>query len=108
MEKTFEDVRNYTEKVAKAKGWELNPDQNFRSSIQEGLLSNFNRHGRLYCPCRDVEGEPKDNRDILCPCPYAVQDIQEYGQCFCGLFVRPGFGKNGEEVTSIPERRPSK
>lgn len=107
-DRTPEDIRAYTERVARAKGWEVNPDDAFRASVEGGLLANFHRHGRYYCPCRDPEGGPEQNRDILCPCPYAVADIAEYGHCYCGLFVRPGFGRNGEQVSSIPERRPER
>lgn len=105
-DKSFEDVVAFTERAARSKGWELNPDPEFRKSVQEGLWENYKRHGRFYCPCRDVEGPPEVNRDILCPCPYATADIAEYGHCFCGIFVRPGFGQHGEQVSSIPERRP--
>lgn len=105
---TPEDIRTYTLRVARAKGWELNPDEQFTRTIEEGLLTNYRRFGCFLCPCRDIDTPPQQNRDILCPCRYAQADIDEFGHCFCGLFVRKGFGEGGERVGSIPERRPAR
>lgn len=106
MNKSLEDIRAYTSKVAKVKGWELNPDEAFTQSIEEGLLTNFRRYGCFVCPCRDSDGDRQKDRDILCPCKYSAADIEEFGQCYCGLFLAHGFTAEGKTVTAIPERRP--
>ncbi len=105
-EKSLEDIHAYTEKIARIKNWTVNKDQAFRGDIEAGLLTNFRRFGFFQCPCRDGSGDKKKDRDIICPCQYATADIDEFGQCYCALFLRPGFVENGGETTSIPERRP--
>ncbi len=59
--------------------------------------------GRPYCPCRDLDGTGDNNKDIICPCTYSAADIDEHGQCYCGLYLSAG--KDVANVSSIPERR---
>ena len=99
----LESVRQYALQVANRRGWVVNPDLKFTDVILAGLSSTAVRTGWPYCPCRDVEGEDGNNKDIICPCSYAAADIDEHGQCYCGLYL--GKGKNSAEVASIPERR---
>lgn len=98
-----EEMARYVAQVARHRGWVVNPDPGFTAGIVEGLAAQNRRWGRPLCPCRDVDG-PED-RDIVCPCVYAQADLDEHGQCYCGLFLAPGKDPSG--VTSIPERRPS-
>lgn len=91
--------------VAERQSWVLNPDEEFRRKIEEGLATNLERYGYLLCPCRDGDGERQAERDITCPCDYAKADIAEYGHCFCGLFMSPAFASSGKTVSPIPERR---
>ncbi len=93
----------YAAQVASHRGWVVNPDQDLTAHVTQSLAQIARVKGKPYCPCRDAEGQEADH-DIVCPCKYATQDIQEYGQCFCGLFLSPL--KDPAEVTSIPERRP--
>ena len=106
--RTVEDTHRFIEKAAAHNGWHANPDNQFRTTIAEGLTTNFNRHGYYLCPCRDGEGIRKVDRDIICPCVYAGADIAQYGQCFCGLFLSPETArKENFTLSQIPERRPS-
>lgn len=95
---------NYVRQVAKHRGWVLNPDSPLVEPIIDGLAAQNERFGRPYCPCRDIDGNESD-RDVVCPCQYAVADISEYGQCFCGLYLAAF--KDPNTVSSIPERRPN-
>ena len=99
-----EAVREYVDRVAVHRGWQVNPDSGFVDPIVEGLAAQTRRLGKPYCPCRDVDGGEAD-RDVVCPCAYAQADIAQYGHCYCGLFLTPGLAS--EKVASIPERRPS-
>lgn len=96
-------MADYVKRVANHRGWVVNSDETFVSPIVSGLVTQVERHGKPYCPCRDAVGGETD-RDIVCPCIYAQADIQEYGQCYCALFLSPG--QDAKTVTSIPERRP--
>ncbi len=53
--------------------------------------------------------EPKGylfNKDIICPCVYRGRDVEEYGSCYCNLYVSRAW--NDEEIAHeyVPERRP--
>lgn len=98
--------REFAENAARRNGWIVNPDTEFTDSILEGLAANRTRLGYYLCPCRDSWDDRKKDRDILCPCAYAAEDVREYGQCFCGLFLSEKRAQDGTPVASIPERRP--
>jgi ferredoxin-thioredoxin reductase catalytic chain len=104
--KTKEDTREFAEKVSAHKGWKLNPDDEILGYLIEGLTVNYNRYGYFQCPCRDSWGNREKDRDIICPCAYCVPDQEEYGHCFCSLFLTPEFYSSGATPKSIPERRP--
>lgn len=105
-EKSSADVRTFVESVADHKGWLLNRDEEFLADLIEGFKTNYSRYGFFQCPCRDSFGDRAKDKDIQCPCAYAAEDIAEYGQCFCGLFLKPDFYETHGEVDGIPERRP--
>lgn len=103
--KTPEDAHRFIRAVAEHRGWSVNSDAQFLDDLAEGLARNYTRYGYFLCPCRDGEGERESDRDIICPCVYAVPDQEEYGHCFCGLFLTPAFAAGGHEPQQIPERR---
>jgi ferredoxin-thioredoxin reductase catalytic subunit/glutaredoxin len=98
------EVTKFVDATAKYKKWFINPDKKFRQKLEEGLSVNYKRYGFYHCPCRDSDGVA-ENKDIACPCIYAENDIKEWGQCFCGLYVSGEFYNNRIELGSIPERR---
>ena len=67
--------------------YRLNPDRTTTEYVLRGLTRNLLRHGRGYCPCREVIGDPERDRRNLCPCPQHPADIARDGFCECGLFV---------------------
>lgn len=87
-------------------GYFFNQDLDFTRSILEGLLVNKSRYGYMSCPCRLALGVRKRDLDMICPCDYRDQDLLEYGNCFCGLFVSKKVNDNKISIKSIPERRP--
>jgi ferredoxin-thioredoxin reductase catalytic subunit len=106
QERTQEDVRRFVQRAARNRGWQLNPDHGFLNDLEAGLLATVTHYGYYLCPCRDGTGERQKDRDIICPCVYAQKDIEEYGQCFCGLFVSESFAAENRTAEQIPERRP--
>lgn len=104
--RTKDDARKFVEMVAKKQGWHLNPDSQFLDDLYEGFATNFNRHGYYACPCRDADGEKKLDKDIICPCDYCRPDMEEFGHCFCGLYLTEAFFNTGEAPGGVPERRP--
>ncbi|GAB4329021.1 MAG: ferredoxin-thioredoxin reductase catalytic domain-containing protein [Promethearchaeota archaeon] len=104
--KTPEDAKIFAKMVAEKQGWVVNPDEQLVQWLAEGLATNWNRYGYFSCPCRLAEGDREKDRDIVCPCAYCRPDQEEYGHCYCGLYLTREFASTGKKPGSIPERRP--
>ena len=94
------------DKEARAGGYNLNPDVDFTKGLVEGLLINEQRYGYWACPCRLAAGERVLDLDIICPCDYRDPDLDEYGACYCALYVSDAVRDGEQELQPIPERRP--
>ncbi|MBN1376135.1 MAG: ferredoxin:glutaredoxin reductase [Dehalococcoidia bacterium] len=90
---------------AESSGYHLNPDIEFTKALISGLLVNEGRYGYQSCPCRLASGHKNDDLDIICPCDYRDQDINEHGACYCALYVSQQVIDGTMELHSIPERR---
>jgi len=93
-------------KFAESKGYYLNPDIEFTKELIRGLLINQNRYGYWACPCRLASGKREDDEDIICPCDYRDPDLEEYGACYCALYVSKEIINGNKELKPVPERRP--
>jgi ferredoxin-thioredoxin reductase catalytic subunit len=91
---------------AEATGYHLNPDVEFAKELAKGLLTNERRYGYRACPCRLASGEKQDDIDIICPCNYRDQDLNDYDTCYCGLYVSEAVANGQKKIGAIPERRP--
>lgn len=100
-----EQLYEMLKKSQEPKGYFLNPDKKMALELLDGLLVNRERYGYASCPCRLASGNREGDRDIICPCIYREADVQEYGQCFCALYVSPDREKPGKDIP-VPERRP--
>ena len=103
----LEEVKTRADIDARARGYYLNYNINFLRDLLEGLKTNEERYGYPSCPCRMASGIFELDRDIICPCEYRDQDVQEFGACFCSLYVSKKVYEEKIELVSIPERRPS-
>lgn len=86
--------------------YHLNPDVEFTKDLIRGLLINEKRYGYQTCPCRIASGEKEKDLDIICPCDYRDADLDEFGACYCGLYVSEDILNGKKILSSIPERRP--
>ncbi|MFX1295833.1 MAG: ferredoxin-thioredoxin reductase catalytic domain-containing protein [Promethearchaeota archaeon] len=77
-----------TKKIAKVKGWKVNPDKEYAQAIIDGLNKNKETKGRYYCPCKVCTGDLEKDKDIICPCKESQMEIDSDGHCHCGLFVK--------------------
>lgn len=93
-------------KEAEAAGYHLNPDVQFAKGLIKSLMTNERRYGYWACPCRLASGKKQDDLDIICPCDYRDLDLNEYGVCYCALYVSDAVLKGEKKAGSIPERRP--
>lgn len=98
----FETLR----KIQEPKGFYFNVDHQKVMEMLEGLLLNKERYGYMVCPCRLASGNREADRDIICPCEYRKADVEEYGSCYCALYVSKEWNENKIEHKYVPERRP--
>lgn len=103
---TAEELRDRLSEEATAAGYFLNPDAEFVLELARGLLANTGRYGYPACPCRLATGDRAADLDIICPCDYRDADLEEYGACFCALYVDEAAASGSAETRSIPDRRP--
>lgn len=94
------------EREAEGSGYHLNPDREFTRELLRSLLVNERRYGYWACPCRLAAGEKAGDLDIICPCDYRDADLNEFGSCFCALYVSQEIADGKQQAASIPERRP--
>jgi ferredoxin-thioredoxin reductase catalytic chain len=103
------DVQQLYEMLKKAqepKGYFFSNDKERVLELLEALLTNKKRYGYMVCPCRLASGDRDADRDIICPCEYRGPDVEEFGSCYCNLYVSEAW--NAGEITHeyVPERRP--
>jgi ferredoxin-thioredoxin reductase catalytic chain len=87
-------------------GYRLNPDTEFVKNLLRGLLKNEQRYGYRACPCRLASGKKEEDLDIVCPCDYRDSDLEEYGACYCALYVNEAIADGSRKAEPVPERRP--
>jgi len=96
------------DKEAESAGYHLNPDTAMTRELLNGYLVNQKRFGYPSCPCRLASGNKEEDLDIICPCDYRDPDTEEYGGCYCALYVSKDVKEGKKQIESIPERRPPK
>ena len=88
-------------------GFFLNSEREQCLALLEALLKNLARYGYMACPCRLAKNDRDADRDIICPCVYRPADIEEFGSCYCGLYVSREWNKGEVPQVFVPERRPA-
>ena len=88
-----------------AAGYYLNPDVDFCLDLMDGILTNEARYGYGSCPCRLADGVREQDLDIICPCDYRAPDLDEYGACYCALYVSEEIAAGDKEAEPVLERR---
>jgi ferredoxin-thioredoxin reductase catalytic subunit/rubredoxin len=103
---TMEYVRRRAGSDADSRGYKLHYDEDFLNDLIEGLKKNEERFGYPLCPCRVGSGVFELDRDIICPCDYRDLDVEEFGACYCALFIRKSIYEKKLPINPVPERRP--
>jgi len=93
-------------KTQGAKGYFFNKDKEWVFELLEALIINKKRYGYMTCSCRLASGNKDNDKDMLCPCVYRTPDVEEYGSCYCRLYVSKEWNHNKIPHEHIPERRP--
>lgn len=102
VERLYETLK----KVQEPKGYYFNRDKERVFDLLDALLVNKKRYGYMSCPCRLASEERDLDKDILCPCVYRNPDVEEYGSCYCNLYVSKAWNEDKVPDVHIPERRP--
>ena len=104
------DTKQLYEMLKKAqepKGYYFNTDKERVFDLLTALITNKNRHGYMACPCRLASGDKENDKDIICPCVYRKPDVEEYGSCYCNLYVSTEWNDKKIPHHYVPERRPA-
>lgn len=102
LEKLYQTLR----KLQESKGYYFNKDRERTFDLLDGLMTNKRRYGYMGCPCRLLSGSREKDQDIICPCIYRVPDVEEYGSCYCNLYVSKEWNEGKIPPVYVPERRP--
>ncbi|MEE4164510.1 MAG: ferredoxin-thioredoxin reductase catalytic domain-containing protein [Desulfocapsaceae bacterium] len=103
VEQLYEQLK----KVNEPRGYFFNSDMESTMFLLKNLLINRERYGYMCCPCRMAKEDRQADRDIICPCVYRQPDVEEYGSCYCGLYVSDAWNRGTVAHTYVPERRPA-
>lgn len=101
-----DDLFDKLKAINEKKGYFFNLNKERTFDLLRGLLTNKDRYGYMACPCRLAAGSRDADKDIICPCVYREPDVQEYGSCYCGLYVSADWNSGKLEKVVVPERRP--
>ena len=102
----YEKLKKNAERNAERNNMHLCPDLNLLDNLIKGLVENRERYGYPSCPCRISSGKMDEDKDIICPCDYRTPDVEEYGMCYCALYVSDEIYMGIKEIEPVPERRP--
>lgn len=84
-------VRKFVDAYVKKGPYVLYPAPEVVENVIEGLARNLEEHGRMYCPCADVEASKQRGAEMVCPCTPHHEDVARQGYCDCALFASPAF-----------------
>jgi ferredoxin-thioredoxin reductase catalytic chain len=93
-------------KAQEPKGYFFSREKERVMDLMDALLVNKSRYGYMCCPCRLSSGDREKDRDIICPCAYRTPDVEEYGSCYCNLYVSRDWNEEKIPHRYVPERRP--
>jgi ferredoxin-thioredoxin reductase catalytic subunit len=101
-----EKLYKMLKKTQEPQGYEFSTDKERVFELLAALIANKERYGYMACPCRLASGNKENDRDIICPCIYRKPDVEEYGSCYCNLYVSKEWNQNKIPHEYVPERRP--
>jgi len=84
-------VRKFVATYTTKGKYDVYPEPEVVENVVRGLAENLVAHGRMYCPCADVEESKAKGNDMVCPCKPHHADIERQGYCDCALFASRDF-----------------
>jgi ferredoxin-thioredoxin reductase catalytic subunit len=101
-----QDILEYHKANAEKNGYYLTPDTELLDDLIGGLAANEERYGYGSCPCRISSGIKDYDSDMICPCEYRDADVNEFGMCYCCLYVSKDVKEDPSKMGPVEERRP--
>ncbi|UCD90544.1 MAG: ferredoxin:thioredoxin reductase [Desulfobacterales bacterium] len=101
-----EKLYHMLKKVQEPKGYYFSKDKVRVFELLEALIVNKERYGYMACPCRLAADDRDWDKDIICPCIYRTPDVEEFGSCYCNLYVSKEWNEDKIPHVYVPERRP--
>jgi ferredoxin-thioredoxin reductase catalytic chain len=101
-----EQLYDAIKKAQEPRGYFFNKAKPWVLEILSDLMVNRERYGYMSCPCRLSAGDREKDKDIICPCAYRAADVEEFGSCYCNLYVSREWNDELIEHVYVPERRP--
>ena len=86
-ERILERLNRMVRRWPEVSGCHLNPDPVVVEGVVGALAQSVLDSGYSYCPCRDQSGDPRKDRDLICPCDHHQDELVRDGHCKCVLFV---------------------
>ena len=86
-----ERVRKFVRSYVERGPYALYPEPQVTEQVIVGLAHNLAEHGKMYCPCADVESSKARGHEMVCPCTPHHEDIARQGYCDCALFASREF-----------------
>jgi ferredoxin-thioredoxin reductase catalytic subunit len=87
MNKETEQLIKKYREYAESKKIHLNRNEKIVEGVVGAILFREENFGKKYCPCRKMMNN-KEDKKIICPCVYHLDEIEKDGHCFCNLFVK--------------------
>jgi ferredoxin-thioredoxin reductase catalytic chain len=84
-------VRKFVSTYVTKGKYGLYPEEAVVENVVQGLAENLVAHGRMDCPCADVEDSKTKGSQMVCPCTPHHEDIARQGYCDCALFASRDF-----------------
>lgn len=76
----------WIKKYARQKGYRINPHWMVYTNLKMWLAESEKIFGKRFCPCFEPGEDITVNKQLLCPCSFAEEEIQKHGTCHCVLF----------------------
>jgi ferredoxin-thioredoxin reductase catalytic subunit len=80
---------NYSrlKEFADRRGYAFNADGERVNKVIGLMTRNYKEFDAYYCPCKQSHPlEPE--KDTLCPCDAAEEEVRRDGHCYCRLFFK--------------------
>ena len=104
---TIADLKAYMGPFVERLGYKFNTETEFVDEVLQSELEILEAQGDVYCPCRVLTGDPKEDARIVCPCiPFHADQFAAMGKCWCGLFVAHDVEDGADLIGVIEEPEP--